>query len=321
MTGRKMNVYVHHIQHGAPAPQPPPQPYLNVNGMSIPMPAPPPMYNPYTGYSPQCQYYNQPQQPKQPNIIYIGGKPPEPPPKETIERDPKPEPAPPKQEPPKVEKTEEVKLEDLTPVPVPVVVAPAEETKTAEDNKTDNDTPPEEKKASSEPQAFSKFSIASLCLTAISLMLGTGCILKTYEAHDEREDGMELEIEDEQNTDYLYTRNVALGMGAASTLCFTIATLCSFYAGIRHNNNSLRLGIVKKKSKYCCLAGFAIAGWVLFCLTFIADLTLVLLTLDETNVIKPELVFGACFGSLLSWLLMFAYSEMARRNGSLKGCC
>jgi hypothetical protein len=64
---------------------------------------------------------------------------------------------------------------------------------------------------------------------------------------------------------------------------------------------------------HCCMGGFLMAGGVIFCLVFIIDLIVLVLAFDSENAIYPEIIWSALIGSILSWMLMFGYSEMARR--------
>mmetsp|Transcript_2669 Transcript_2669/g.4757 ORF Transcript_2669/g.4757 Transcript_2669/m.4757 type:complete len:299 (-) Transcript_2669:218-1114(-) len=284
-------IYVHHLSHGAPAtPTPPPPPQMQMQmqpmmGIPYPMPMmsppppPQPMYSPYPSYPPPppsygCSHYYQQQQyqqQRQPNVIVIQNEPPKPPKKEEKKEEKKED----KKDPPKEEKKEEKKDEE----------------------KKKDDPPPEPKG----PQQFSKFSIVSIIVFALALIFGIACVCKTYEAYDGRIAGLPNDHED-----YVVDRTVAVGTGGASVLSFTISTLCSFYAGMKHK--------AKAKREHCCQAGFVIASWIIFCLTFINALIILVLAFDEENIIYPEVVWSALVGSILSWMLMFGYSEMARRG-------
>ena len=165
---------------------------------------------------------------------------------------------------------------------------------------------PKEDPKSKGPRKFSKFSVVSIIICFLALIFGSVCIVKTYHADDARIESKEAGQDQFENEEYTTARTVALGMGAVSTLCFTIATLCSFYAGLRHK--------MKNGAKHCCLDGLLISGWVIFCLTFITNLIILVLAFDAENIIYPEVVLVAFMGSLLSWFLMFGYSEMARRG-------
>lgn len=271
------NIYVHHISHGAPAqsaPPPPPQmpqmfgiPYP----MPMPTPPPPPMYAPYPAYSchppPQSYgYYQQHQQ--QPTVIVLNHK-------EEKKKDP-PKPETPKPAPPK-------------PVPAPVLPKPA---------------PPKPAPAPPKrrgPQQFSRFSIASVIMFFLGLVFGIFCVFKFYESFDAREAGVETSDEE-----FIVNRTVAIGTAGASALCFTIAILGAFYAGLRHKSKGDGGG-------HCCMGGFLISGGIIFCLTCINELIVLVLAFDRENVIYPEVVWSALIGNIISWMLMFGYSEMARR--------
>jgi hypothetical protein len=135
----------------------------------------------------------------------------------------------------------------------------------------------------------------------LALVFGIVCVFKSYEAFDLREAGADTDDEE-----YAVSRTIALGTGAASTICFTIAILGAFYAGMRHKSKS-------NGKAHCCMGGFLIAACIIFCLTFINGLIILVLAFDIENVIYPEVVWSALIGSILSWMLMFGYSEMARR--------
>ena len=290
-------VNVHHFQHGsAPAAAPPmmgvPYPY--------PMPSPAPQMYPYPAYPPppppschgHCHnQYPMHQQQQQPQfVVYQQDK---------------------ENAPPNVNKQDEKKPEEKKPEPPKEQEQKPDEEK-ATQSKNQPPPPPPEKKA----QTFSKFSVASIIIFALALIFGTVCTVKTYQANDERIDGYEAGITDtvSDNKVYQHTRKLALGMGCTSAICFTIATLCSFYAGLRHNSYAARHNRPRPK-EHCCLAGFVISGWIIFCLTFINNLIIAVLAFDSNNTIYPEVVFVGFMGSLCSWVLMFGYSELARRAG------
>ena len=137
----------------------------------------------------------------------------------------------------------------------------------------------------------------------LALIFGIVCVFKAYESFDARESGIDI-----KNAAYEVSRTIALGTGGASTLCFTIAILLSFYAGMRHKEKA-----PPGASNHCCMGGFLIAACVTFCLTFINELIVLVLAFNVNQVIYPEVVWSALIGSILSWMLMFGYSEMARR--------
>lgn len=284
-------VYVHHINHGAaaapapPPPPPPPPPQMQMPQMfgvpypmPMPMPTPAPMYSPYPPYPPPppssfgCPY---PQQQQQPRVIVISDEPPKPQPKKEEKKE---------------EKKKEEKKKEAPPVPPPMPPPVIEKKKEPE---------PEEDEG---PQQFSKFSITSVIMFFVAVIFSVVCIFKTYEAFDLYEAGV-----DTGDEHYSITRTVAISTGGASVLSFTIATFCSFYAGMRHRHDGHGDG-------HCCLDGFIIAGWVVYCIAFINDLIILVLAFDEDNVVYPEVVWSALVVSIFAWMLMFGFSEMARRG-------
>ena len=104
--------------------------------------------------------------------------------------------------------------------------------------------------SSSSTNPFHPVSLVSVIFFIIASILGFICVAKIYDVfessfengngYNEEEDDKDL---DEHILDYLVVhRTVALGMGAASILMFSIAFLLSFYAGMRYRLNN-------KKSK------------------------------------------------------------------------
>ncbi|KAL3815872.1 hypothetical protein ACHAXA_010262 [Cyclostephanos tholiformis] len=271
------NIYVHHISHGAPAqsaaPPPPqmPQMFGIPYPMPMPTPPPPPMYVPYPAYSchPPPQPYGYYQQQQQPAVIVVS-----------------------QQEERKEEKKKD-EVKKVTPKPEAPKPAPPKPAPPKEEKK-----PPPKPKG---PQQFSRFSIASVIMFFLGLVFGIFCVFKSYESFDSREAGV-----DTSDEDYIVNRTVAIGTGGASTLCFTIAILGAFYAGMRHKSKG-------DGGAHCCMGGFLIAGGVIFCLTCINELIILVLAFDSENVIYPEVVWSALIGNIISWMLMFGYSEMARR--------
>ncbi|KAL3761742.1 hypothetical protein ACHAWU_001258 [Discostella pseudostelligera] len=246
--------------------------------MPMPMPTPAPMYSPYPPYPPPppssfgCPY---PQQQQQPRVIVISDEPPKPQPKKEEKKE---------------EKKKEEKKKEAPPVPPPMPPPVIEKKKEPE---------PEEDEG---PQQFSKFSITSVIMFFVAVIFSVVCIFKTYEAFDLYEAGV-----DTGDEHYSITRTVAISTGGASVLSFTIATFCSFYAGMRHRHDGHGDG-------HCCLDGFIIAGWVVYCIAFINDLIILVLAFDEDNVVYPEVVWSALVVSIFAWMLMFGFSEMARRG-------
>ncbi len=123
-----------------------------------------------------------------------------------------------------------------------------------------------------------------------------------YEAYDGHHTGLSV-----TDKDYSVDRTVTMATGVASQLCLTIATLCSFYAGMRHASRG-------KGKGGSCRAGFLITSWIVFALTFINVLIVLVLAFNKENIIYPKVVWSALIGSILAWMLMFGYAEMARRG-------
>jgi len=175
--------------------------------------------------------------------------------------------------------------------------------------------PPSSTKEDSSPaNPFHPVSLVSVIFFVIASILGFICVAKIYDVF---ESSMNNNYEDEDGgidehiLDYLVVhRTVALGMGAASILMFSIAFLLSFYAGMRY-----RLKGDKSKKKNCCLGGLLIAAWILFCLTFINGLIILVLAFDEEARIYPEVALTAVIGNMVAWICMFGYSQLARVSG------
>ncbi len=295
-------VYVHHINHGAsaaPQAQAPPPPQMQMPQMfgvpypmPMPMPTPTPMYSPYPAYPPPppssfgCPYHplQHQQQHHQPRVIVISDEPPKSQPKKEEK----------KEEKKKEEKKEEKKKESPPPIPPPPPPPPPLQV-VDKDLETESDD--------MGPQQFSKFSITSVIMFFVALAFSIVCVIKTYEAFDHYEAGVDTSSDEE----YSLNRTVAISTGGASVLAFTIATFCSFYAGMRHRHHGHGDG-------HCCLDGFIIAGWVIYCIAFINDLIILVLAFDEDNVIYPEVVWSALIVSIFAWMLMFGFSEIARRG-------
>ena len=167
--------------------------------------------------------------------------------------------------------------------------------------------------SSSSTNPFHPVSLVSVIFFIIASILGFICVAKIYDVfessfndNDYNQDEKDL---DEQLLDYLVVhRTVALGMGAASILMFSIAFLLSFYAGMRYRLKNNR----KSKRKSCCLGGLLIAAWILFCLTFINGLIILVLAFDEEARIYPEVALSAVMGNMAAWMCMFGYSQLAR---------
>lgn len=170
--------------------------------------------------------------------------------------------------------------------------------------------PPQQGAPPPKRRKFSGASIASVIIFMLGTTFGIVSVTESYAAFETREKYADNIVPSDSHdyAEYHVDRTMALSAGCAATLCFTIATLTSFYSGLRHRSRG------PGKPAHCCLGGFLVAGWIIFCLTFINDLIILVLAFDEENVIYPEVVITALAGSLLAWMLMFGYSEIARRG-------
>ncbi len=176
--------------------------------------------------------------------------------------------------------------------------------------------------SSTSTSPFHPVSFVSVIFFVIASILGFICVAKIYDVFESsmntnntsnniNSNNYEDQDLDEHILDYLVVhRTVALGMGAASILMFSIAFLLSFYAGMRYRLKSKK----KSKQKNCCLGGLLIAAWILFCLTFINGLIILVLAFDEEARIYPEVALTAVIGNMASWICMFGYSQLARRS-------
>lgn len=170
------------------------------------------------------------------------------------------------------------------------------------------------------PQKFSKFSIVSVIFFFLALVFGMTCLWQAYgtadlreylwDENDAREANGQEPIPIEDDIDYQMDRTVTVGLGATSTFCFLVATICSVYAGTKHKSKSK-----SKDVEHCCVGGLAIGGWIFFCLTFILNLILLVVAFDDKQPVYPEAIWTALIGSMVSWMLMFGHSEMIRRMG------
>ena len=311
------NVYVHHI-HGersrpskpqAPAPvQQAAMPQFMPYPMPIPMPPPPPpMYPPYPGMYPPSFGGQRPtvivmngdKENRRPNA---GGKAPcgggaggggacsKPKPAAAAAPKPAPQPAPQPQ---------------AAPPPAPRPPPQEEYYDDVEDQ-----LPPQQGAPPPKKRKFSGASIASVIIFMLGTTFGIVAVTESFAAFETREKYADNIVPQDSHdyAEYHVDRTMALAAGCAATLCFTIATLTSFYSGMRHRNR------VPGKPPHCCLGGFLVAGWIVFCLTFINDLIILVLAFDEENVIYPEVVITGLSGSIFAWMLMFGYSEIARRG-------
>eukprot|EP01082_Thalassiosira_pseudonana_P008866 g7813.t1 g7813 contig26:339476-340333(-) len=199
--------------------------------------------------------------------------------------------------------------------PTVIIMSKEEEKKKSPEKKKETPTPataapapPKEEKKKSTDE-MSAVSIASVIIFAIGFIMGIVSVTKTntaYEVHETWLDEASGSKSGSLFEEWQMARNVALGTGAAAVMCFSVSTLLVFYSGMTHK--------MKRKAKGgYCLTGFLIAGWIVFAMTFINDIVILVLAFDEDNIIYPEVVWSALIGNIFAWLLMFGYSEMARR--------
>ena len=275
-------VYVHHISHGASAPQAPQTAPLPQQTYPMPMPYPYPMQAPPYPYPPAPSSYGSPFQ-QQPTVIIMNADAPKDDKKKKKKEKPKDEP----------------KDEEAAPPPPPPEPEPEEE----------REPPPSEP-----PQKMSKFSIVSLVMLGVAFIFGTACIIELNQAEDARLEGNLSGEELSEYNEYSSNRTVSLSLGCVSSICFTVATLLSFYAGMRHKAKATG-------KKHCCLSAFLLASWIIFVMTTLIDLIIFVMAFNPQNVIYPEAVLISFLGSLFSWMLMFGHSEIARKADYTGNCC
>ncbi|KAL9182965.1 hypothetical protein ACHAXT_004244 [Thalassiosira profunda] len=157
------------------------------------------------------------------------------------------------------------------------------------------------------PQKFNSFSIASVVLVALAFVFGVACVGMTSRAYDGYEEG--LTDDDEE---YVTDRLVAVATGVVATLLFHVATMLIFYAGMKYKSKTKSKKLQGGKKK-CCLSTILIAAVVIFGITFVLDLVLLVVAFDGEKLIYPAAVLVALLGSIVAWLLLFGYSEVARR--------
>ncbi len=196
--------------------------------------------------------------------------------REEPEEDP-PKPEPPKPEPPKPEPP---KPEPPKPEPKPDVKKPE---------------PPTPKRPPKDE--MSPLGISSVIIFVIGFIMGIVCIAKTEQAH-------EAIYYEEDN--YMTIRNTALASGAIGIACMAISTILAFIAGITHKLQR------KVEGSGCCVRSSLIAAWIFFGITFVCGLVVLVLGFAG-NTIHIELVTTAFIGCVVSWVLMFGWSEMTRR--------
>lgn len=152
------------------------------------------------------------------------------------------------------------------------------------------------------PKSFSSILLVSIIFVSIGSLLGFICVGKVYDVF---EHSMESDYVSEY---FVVNRQVALGIGAFATLCYCIAFMLAFYAGMKYKIKQ------QKKKKQCCRDGLLIAAWVIFCLTSINNLIILILAFDEEARIYPEVALCAVIGSIVAWLFVFGWAEMTRRS-------
>eukprot|EP00584_Thalassiosira_punctigera_P027260 CAMPEP_0172580862 /NCGR_PEP_ID=MMETSP1067-20121228/139977_1 /TAXON_ID=265564 ORGANISM="Thalassiosira punctigera, Strain Tpunct2005C2" /NCGR_SAMPLE_ID=MMETSP1067 /ASSEMBLY_ACC=CAM_ASM_000444 /LENGTH=297 /DNA_ID=CAMNT_0013373617 /DNA_START=57 /DNA_END=950 /DNA_ORIENTATION=- len=154
------------------------------------------------------------------------------------------------------------------------------------------------KKYNGTPRRLSKFSVASAALFVVALILGTSCIAQTYQADYERSEGGNWDR-------YAHHRTVALALGCVAAPLFALATICAFFSAQK----------MRAKAKHDATShSFLMLGsWIILVMTFLLDLIILVLAYEEDTPIFPFMVLVGIVGSIISWLLMFGYSEMARR--------
>ena len=251
-------IYVHHMQD-APAPPPPQQPQMQMPqvmamGIPYPMPTPAPMYAPYPYPPPPpsygCPYHHQEPQQQQPQIVIMD----EESPKDKKDDKSKQEK---KTNETKSESSSETKAEDTKSEPVVV-------------NVTQDGQPPDQE------HKMSKISIVAMIMFMIALIIGTACIVETYQAYDARMSATENNLPYEEYIDaYTKERALALSLGCATYILFIIATFLSFFAGIRQRDRS------RRRRDHCCLGIFLIAAWIIFGLTCINSLIILVIAFNR----------------------------------------
>lgn len=159
------------------------------------------------------------------------------------------------------------------------------------------------------PSKFAHSSIASVVLFVLAFVFGTVAVTETYDAFESTTGGTYVDLEGLLTDPYYIThRTYALAAGCGSTLSFAVATLLSFYSGMVHRERRGR------KEMNCCQSFSLVGGWLLFGITFVFDMIIIVLAFDQENIVYPETVWAALIMNILSWMMMFAYSEIARRS-------
>ena len=159
------------------------------------------------------------------------------------------------------------------------------------------------------PSKFAHASIASVVLFMLAFIFGTVSVTETYDAFESTSEGTYTDLDGLLDDPiYITSRTYALAAGCGSTFSFTVASLLSFYAGMVHRNKRGR------KEMSCCQSFSLVGGWLLFGITFVFDMIIIVLAFDQENIIFPETVWSALIMNILTWMMMFAYSEIARRS-------
>lgn len=171
-------------------------------------------------------------------------------------------------------------------------------------NGSDGGGTPDDDSNDDNSKGFSSILLVSIIFVFIGSLLGFICVGKVY-------DVFEHSMESDYVSDYfVVNRQIALGIGAFATLCYCIAFMLAFYAGMKYKMKCDK----KEKKKQCCRDGLLIAAWVIFCLTSINNLIILILAFDEEARIYPEVALCAVIGSIVAWLFVFGWAEMTRRS-------
>ncbi len=192
------------------------------------------------------------------------------------------------------------------PQPPVIIVNGKSGARSGDDEETDNGSDGGDKTDDNNDdnnKGFSSILLVSIIFVFIGSILGFVCVGKVY-------DVFEHSMENDYVSDYfVVNRQVALGIGAFATLCYCIAFMLAFYAGMKY-----KMKCDKKEKKQCCRDGLLIAAWVIFCLTSINNLIILILAFDEEARIYPEVALCAVIGSIVAWLFVFGWAEMTRRS-------
>ena len=102
-------------------------------------------------------------------------------------------------------------------------------------------------------------------------------------------------------------RRDAVAVGFTTVVAFTLATLGSLFAGVQNENVS------SYKKKHALQVFALVISCVLLAVCFLSNLVILTMALDpDTRPITLGVI--VCYsGNIISWVLMFGYSEMTRR--------